>query len=63
MGVSVEVLAAQFGRTRSSIYRLINEVRARRILETKLEFIPHPSFDDPAAEAADHGADASARRR
>jgi RNA polymerase primary sigma factor len=51
MGVSVEVLAAQFGRTRSSIYRLINEVRARRILETKLEFIPHASFDDPAAKA------------
>ena len=51
MGVSVDVLAAQFGRTRSSIYRLINEVRARRILETKLEFIPHASFDDPAEEA------------
>ena len=51
MGVSVDVLAAQFGRTRSSIYRLINEVRARRILDTKLEFIPHVSFDDPTAEA------------
>jgi RNA polymerase primary sigma factor len=50
MGVSVDVLSAQFNRTRSSIYRLINEVRAQRILETKLEFIPHPSFDDPAAE-------------
>ena len=51
MGVSVDVLAAQFHRTRSSIYRLINEVRAGRILETKLEFIPNPGFDDPAAEA------------
>ncbi|MGC8644262.1 MAG: sigma factor, partial [Isosphaeraceae bacterium] len=51
MGVSVDVLSAQFQRTRSSIYRLINEVRAGRILETKLEFIPNPSFDDPAAEA------------
>ena len=28
MGVSVEVLAGQFGRTRSSIYRVINEMRA-----------------------------------
>ena len=46
------MLAAQFGRTRSSIYRVINEMRARRILETKLEFMPHPSFDDPAAAAA-----------
>ncbi|MFO0889100.1 MAG: sigma-70 family RNA polymerase sigma factor [Isosphaeraceae bacterium] len=51
MGVSADVLAAQFGRTKSSIYRLINEVRARRLLESKLEYIPHPSFDDPEAEA------------
>jgi len=49
MGVSVDVLATQFGRTRSSIYRLINEVRARRLLDTKLEYIPHPSFDDRAS--------------
>lgn len=49
MGVSVEVLADQYGRTRSSIYRVINEMRARRILGTKLEFIPHASFEDPAA--------------
>ena len=32
MGVSAEVLARQYGRTRSSIYRVINEMRARRIL-------------------------------
>ena len=29
MGVSAEVLARQYGRTRSSIYRVINEMRAR----------------------------------
>ncbi len=51
MGVSVELLAGQFNRTRSSIYRVINEMRARRILSTKLEFMPHPSFDDPALRA------------
>jgi RNA polymerase primary sigma factor len=50
-GVAVEVLAGQFGRTRSSIYRVINEVRARRLLETRPEFMPHPSFDDPALHA------------
>lgn len=50
MGVSVDVLAAQFHRTKSSIYRLINEVRAQRMLETKLEFINHESFDDAASE-------------
>jgi RNA polymerase primary sigma factor len=47
MGVSAEVLARQYGRTRSSIYRILNEMRARRILGTKLEFIDHESFHDP----------------
>ena len=46
MGVSAEVLARQYGRTRSSIYRVLNEMRARRILGTKLEFIDHESFHD-----------------
>jgi len=45
-GVSVENLATQFGRTRSSIYRILNEMRARRILSVKLEYMPHPSFDE-----------------
>ncbi|HWE40412.1 MAG TPA: sigma-70 family RNA polymerase sigma factor [Isosphaeraceae bacterium] len=40
-------LARRFGRTRSSIYRIVNEMRARRLLETKLEFMHHASFDDP----------------
>lgn len=48
LGVGVENLARQFGRTRSSIYRLINETRARRLLEIKLEFIANDSFENPA---------------
>jgi RNA polymerase sigma factor (sigma-70 family) len=52
MGVSAEVLARQYGRTRSSIYRVINEIRARRILSTKLELIEHPSFAEADAAAA-----------
>jgi RNA polymerase primary sigma factor len=51
MGVSVEVLAGQFDRTRSSVYRVINEMRARRILSAKLEYMPHPSFHEPNARA------------
>jgi len=54
-GVSVEVLARQFGRTRSSVYRVVNEMRARRLLETPLEVMPHPSFagfDAEGREAA-----------
>jgi RNA polymerase primary sigma factor len=50
-GVSAENLATQFGRTRSSIYRILNEMRARRILSTKLEFMPNESFADPKAKA------------
>ncbi|MEO6810888.1 MAG: sigma-70 family RNA polymerase sigma factor [Isosphaeraceae bacterium] len=50
-GVAAEVLASQFRRTRSSVYRVINEIRARRLLDQKLEFMPHPSFDDPASAA------------
>ncbi len=49
-GVSVEHLAKQFQRTRSSIYRVINEIRAQRILEIKLECIEHESFEDSGAE-------------
>ncbi len=47
-GVTVENLVSQFKRTRSSIYRIINEMRATRILGVKLEFMHHPSFDDSA---------------
>lgn len=47
-GVSVDVLTKQYGRTRSSIYRIINEMRAHRILETKLEYMHHPDFDTPS---------------
>ena len=50
-GVPVEALAQQFDRTRSSIYRILNEMRALRVLEVKLEYMGHPTFDDPEADA------------
>jgi len=50
-GISVDTLAKRFQRTRTSMYRVINEVRAQRLLEQPLEYIPHPSFEDPALEA------------
>jgi RNA polymerase sigma factor (sigma-70 family) len=49
-GVSVEALAEQYHRTRSTVYRVINEMRARRLLEQKIEFMQHPCFDEPDAE-------------
>jgi RNA polymerase sigma factor (sigma-70 family) len=49
--IKVDTLAKRFQRTRTSIYRVINEVRAQRLLEQPLDYIPHPSFDDAAMEA------------
>ena len=43
-GESVEVLARRFCRTRTSIYRIIAEVRARRIFELPLECIANDAF-------------------
>jgi RNA polymerase sigma factor (sigma-70 family) len=49
--VSVDTLAKRFGRTRTSIYRVINEARAQRLLDQSLDYIYHPSFDEPKVEA------------
>jgi len=48
----VDLLAKRFHRTRTSIYRIVNEVRARQLLAQPVEPIYHASFDDPTAEAA-----------
>ncbi len=50
-GLSVEVLAAQSGLSPKQVTRVINEVRAKRLLEVKLEFMYDASFDDSAAVA------------
>ncbi|GAB6164540.1 sigma-70 family RNA polymerase sigma factor [Thermostilla marina] len=51
-GESPEVLAKRFCRTRSSIHRIINEVRAKRIMELPLDYIPNEMFEKvtPAQE-------------
>ncbi|MGW8255887.1 MAG: sigma-70 family RNA polymerase sigma factor [Thermoguttaceae bacterium] len=43
-GESVELLASRFCRTRTSIYRIISEMRAKRIAELPLDYIPNDSF-------------------
>jgi RNA polymerase primary sigma factor/RNA polymerase sigma factor len=43
-GESVEALAKRFCRTRASIYRIIGEMRAQRILELPLDYIPSELF-------------------
>lgn len=51
-GESPEVLAKRFCRTRSSIHRIIKEVRAKRIMELPLDYIPNEEFEKvlPARE-------------
>jgi RNA polymerase sigma factor (sigma-70 family) len=50
-GITVDTLARTFQRTRTSVYRVINEVRAQRLLGQPLDYIPHPDFDKPEMEA------------
>jgi RNA polymerase primary sigma factor len=50
-GIDVTTLAKEVRRTPTSIYRVINEVRAERILAHPLEYIYHPCFDDRSKEA------------
>jgi RNA polymerase sigma factor (sigma-70 family) len=49
-GVSVETLAKRYCRTKTSIYRIINEMRAKRIMELPLDLIPNPEFARADAE-------------
>src|SRR5262249_1354602 len=51
-GTAVDTLAKTYQRTRTSMYRVINEVRAQRLLEQPLDYIYNPDFDDPTKEAA-----------
>ncbi len=50
-GTSVEALAKQYCRTKTSVYRILNEMRARRILALPLDFIDNPIFHKKGVEA------------
>ena len=49
-GISVDALAKQYCRTKTSIYRIINEIRGGEIRELPLDLIPNPEFERPTAE-------------
>ncbi len=49
MGASIMELARKHDRTRSSIHRILQEVRGHRIMELPLDFIPNESFGRPGA--------------
>jgi RNA polymerase primary sigma factor len=53
--VPVEELAKKYCRTKTSIYRIVNEMRAKRILELPLDYIPNPYFGRETAEKAIFG--------
>ena len=48
--VSVDALAKRYCRTKTSIYRIINEMRAERILELPLDYMSNPYFGRESAE-------------
>ncbi len=50
-GTSVEELAKRHRRTKTSIYRVLAEMRAERIMELPLDFIPNDDFKRARNEA------------
>jgi RNA polymerase primary sigma factor/RNA polymerase sigma factor len=65
-GAPVETLAGRYHRTKTSMYRVINEMRARRIMELPLDYIPNPVFGRASMEkpmlAAMPASDAPAKK-
>lgn len=51
-GASVEKLTKRYGRTKTTIYRVINEMRLQRIMELPLDFIPNSRFSRKGADKA-----------
>lgn len=51
-GEAVDILAKRFQRNRTSMYRVIHEVRAQKLLEHNLDFIPNAGFEDANLELA-----------
>jgi RNA polymerase primary sigma factor/RNA polymerase sigma factor len=49
-GAPIESLAGRYHRTKTSMYRVINEMRARRIMELPLDYIPNTVFGRASME-------------
>ena len=49
-GAPIESLAGRYHRTKTSMYRVINEIRARRIMEQPLDYIPNTVFGRASLE-------------
>ena len=46
-GETVNLIAKRFGRTRSSMYRVVNEVRAKELVRQPVDYMYNAEFDDP----------------
>ena len=62
-GESVDALAARFHRTRASVYRVIHEMRAERIMALPLDYVPNEHFAHVRSGKARAGDHPSPRRR
>ena len=51
-GVSVQSLADRYRRTRGSVYRIVNEMRAQQLLKRPISFVYNPQFELPNADEA-----------
>jgi len=49
-GMSVDRLARRYCRTKASIYRIVGEMRAKRLIDQPIECMYHPSFEAPNAD-------------
>ncbi len=49
-GKSVEGIARRYCRTKTTVYRVVNEMRARAILELPMDFMDSPEFHRKAAD-------------
>lgn len=49
-GKSAEAIAARYCRTRTTVYRVVNEMRARAILDLPLDFMDSPEFHRKSAD-------------
>ncbi|MCK4340700.1 MAG: sigma-70 family RNA polymerase sigma factor [Phycisphaerae bacterium] len=49
-GVSVKTLAQRFDKPVGWVYGTVTELRARDLRARKIEFVPSPEFEDPAAD-------------
>ena len=50
-GVPADRLAARYCRTKASVYRIVAEVRASRLIDQPIDYMHSPEFDKPKADA------------